>query len=241
MTSTNRFSASPAHFSPEMTSFGASRLSQAEKGRPCADKQGSGPSAFAAHVELLLKEERPGRKAAGPISSSSDDTPASRADGDLSAGATDATAAARAEEASLPSEDRDDGARSAPDDTAVGRDATLDPMLQVLGALAPRAAPSTMRAKPELAAQPDVRTPVEQLMARLVRRVAWSGNGRTGAARLELGAGELEGATLIIQADEGVVRVALDLPPGVDRAAWKKRISGRLAMRGIQVETVDVG
>jgi hypothetical protein len=86
----------------------------------------------------------------------------------------------------------------------------------------------------------DAHAPVEQLMGKLVRRIAWSGNARTGMARLELGAGELEGATLTIQADDGVVRVALDLPPGVDRGAWKERISGRLGARGLQVEAVDV-
>jgi hypothetical protein len=77
-------------------------------------------------------------------------------------------------------------------------------------------------------------------MARLVRRVAWSGNGRQGVARLELGAGELDGATLTIHADDGVVRVALDLPPGMDRGVWKERISQRLGMRGLQVAAVDV-
>ena len=77
-------------------------------------------------------------------------------------------------------------------------------------------------------------------MAKLVRRIAWSGNARTGLARLELGAGELEGATLTIHAEDGVVRVALDLPPGVDGAAWKDRIRERLGARGLQVETVDV-
>ena len=77
-------------------------------------------------------------------------------------------------------------------------------------------------------------------MAKLVRRIAWSGNARNGSARLELGAGVLEGATLTIHADDGVVRVAVDLPPGVDRAAWKERISGRLGARGLQVEAIDV-
>jgi hypothetical protein len=73
-----------------------------------------------------------------------------------------------------------------------------------------------------------------------VRRIAWSGNARSGSARLELGAGELEGATLTIHADDGIVRVAIELPPGVDGAAWKERISGRLGALGLQVETIDV-
>jgi hypothetical protein len=126
------------------------------------------------------------------------------------------------------------------DDVAVGREATLDPMMQVLGPLAPRHAAPCATARSEPPVLPDARTSMEQLMAKLVRRVAWSGNGRNGVARLELGAGELEGATLTIQADDGLVRVALDVPPGVDRDAWKARISDRLALRGLQVEAVDV-
>jgi hypothetical protein len=138
------------------------------------------------------------------------------------------------------SEESDERAETRLDDVAIGRDATLDPMMQVLGALAPRNGMACATARPEPSAHPEARTSMEQLMARLVRRVAWSGNGRNGVARLELGAGELEGATLIIQANDGLVRVALELPPGVDRAEWKVRISERLALRGLQVEAVDV-
>jgi hypothetical protein len=137
-------------------------------------------------------------------------------------------------------EDGDTRFAAGPDDLDVGRNATLDPMVQVLGALAPRPATASGVAKPEPTPLAEPRTPIEHLMAKLVRRIAWSGNGRTGAARLEIGAGELEGATLTIQADDGLVRVALDLPPGVDRAAWKTRISERLAVRGLQVEAVEV-
>jgi hypothetical protein len=81
---------------------------------------------------------------------------------------------------------------------------------------------------------------MEQLMSKLVRRIAWSGDAKSGAARIELGAGELEGATLTIRAESGALRVALDLPPGVDREAWKERISGRLHARGLYVEEFDV-
>jgi hypothetical protein len=133
-------------------------------------------------------------------------------------------------------DDDGEGVPSAPDTLAVGREATIDPMVPILVSLAARGASAATDVVP----RPDIRAPLDHLMARLVRRIAWSGNGRTGSARLELGAGELAGATLTIHADDGLVRVALELPPGVDRAAWKERISNRLGARGLQVEAVEV-
>jgi hypothetical protein len=123
--------------------------------------------------------------------------------------------------------------------TRLDVDRSADPTMQILLAVPPRSgAPAPPAAEAPRA--PDVRTPMEQLMSKLVRRVAWSGNARSGAARLELGAGELEGATLLIQADQGSVRVTIDLPPGVDRAAWRERIAGKLGTRGLHVEEVEI-
>ena len=210
-----------------------------EKGRPlvAAGSPAGAASTFAALLELLAKEGRAGRSAtASAIGAAS----AARS-GVATGGATgDANAAIGTSDARRESEEEGDGVHSASDEVVVGQGATLDPMVQVLVGLAPRAAPASAPTRPDLAVLHDARAPIEQLMARLVRRVAWSGNARSGLARLELGAGELEGATLTIQADEGVVRVALDLPPGVDGAAWRERISGRLGARGLQVEAVEV-
>jgi len=94
-------------------------------------------------------------------------------------------------------------------------------------------------------AQPDpaslaARVSLEQVMSRFVRRVAWSGDATTGTARLELGAGVLTGATLTIHSEQGVVRVALELPPGVDGAEWRERIARRLGARGLQIAALDV-
>jgi len=84
------------------------------------------------------------------------------------------------------------------------------------------------------------RVSLEQVMSRFVRRIAWSGDAHTGTARLELGAGELTGATLTIHAEGGAVRVSLELPPGVDRAEWRDRIAKRLGARGVQIASLDV-
>ncbi len=81
---------------------------------------------------------------------------------------------------------------------------------------------------------------LEHLIPALVRRVAWSGDGRRGTARLEIGTGELSGATLLVHADGGHVRVHLDVPPGVDARAWQGRIAARLAARNIPADAVEV-
>ena len=81
---------------------------------------------------------------------------------------------------------------------------------------------------------------LEHLLTRLVRRIAWSGDAHTGSARLELGAGVLEGATLTIHSDHGALRVSLEVPPGVDQAEWKERIARRLGTRGLQIASLDV-
>jgi hypothetical protein len=67
-----------------------------------------------------------------------------------------------------------------------------------------------------------------------VHRVAWSGDGRRRTARLEIGAGELSGATLLVHADGGHVRVHLDA------RAWQGRIAARLAARNIPADAVEV-
>ncbi|HSY23007.1 MAG TPA: hypothetical protein VK841_12865 [Polyangiaceae bacterium] len=81
---------------------------------------------------------------------------------------------------------------------------------------------------------------LEHLVPSLVRRVAWSGDARRGTARLEIGAGELAGSTLLVHADEGRVQVHLSVPPGVDAASWQRRIAERLASRNISAQSVEV-
>jgi hypothetical protein len=81
---------------------------------------------------------------------------------------------------------------------------------------------------------------LEELLPALVRRIAWSGDARRGSIRLELGAGALSGATLLVHAEGQQVRVALHAPPGTDVEGWRARIAGRLAARGLDAATVDV-
>jgi hypothetical protein len=84
------------------------------------------------------------------------------------------------------------------------------------------------------------RTSLEELLPALVRKVAWVGDGRRGTVRMELGAGALAGATLLIHADEGRVRVELDAPSHVNATEWRARIHERLTRRGLLVDSIDV-
>jgi hypothetical protein len=81
---------------------------------------------------------------------------------------------------------------------------------------------------------------LEELLPLLVKRVAWSGDGRSGAVRLEIGAGALSGATLFVQAEAGRVRIHLELPPGEARDEWHARITSCLARRGVSCDAVEV-
>lgn len=91
---------------------------------------------------------------------------------------------------------------------------------------------------PSPAASP-ARASLEDLLPALVRRVAWSGDGRRGTVRLELGSGALAGAELVVHADEGRVRVQLRAPAGVDLRPLRERIAIRLAARGVALDEVE--
>jgi hypothetical protein len=113
--------------------------------------------------------------------------------------------------------------------------ASADPLARVLLAARPVAEASVATS-----AAPIVPSAVEAAVARLVRRIAWGGDGRRGTACIEFGAGELAGATLVVAADGAAVTIELEVPPGVDASSWRKRLGERLAARGVQVESLEV-
>jgi hypothetical protein len=76
---------------------------------------------------------------------------------------------------------------------------------------------------------------LEELHPQLVRRIAWAGDRRRGSVQLELGAGPHAGTTVTVHADDGRVRVQLE---GSGADALRARIAGRLARRGLHVESV---
>ena len=70
----------------------------------------------------------------------------------------------------------------------------------------------------------------------LVRRIAWSCDAARGAVKIELGAGALSGATLVVAAESGRVRVAIRAESGIELEPWRERILARLAARGLDAE-----
>lgn len=120
------------------------------------------------------------------------------------------------------------------------RDDPLDPIHRQQAQLAP---PAAIRVEAPAApdpAAPRARASLEEILPAIVRRIAWSGDARRGAVRIELGAGALAGATLLIESEDGRVRVRLDAPPGTDAEAWRARIAERLAAKRIAVEAIHV-
>ncbi len=110
--------------------------------------------------------------------------------------------------------------------------AASPPPPSLLAPMTPWAAPAGVESR--------ARASLEEIVHALVRRIAWSGDGRRGTVRIELGAGALSGGTLLIHAEDGRVRVHLDAPPGADAEAWRHRITARLAARNIDVDRVEV-
>src|SRR5258706_12982552 len=138
---------------------------------------------------------------------------------------------------------RDDAQRdvqkASPRDEPRGRftEDALDPIVRHHAQIAP-----PLALAPALPDAPIVRAraSLEEVLPAIVRRIAWSGDAKRGAVRIELGAGALAGATLLVESEDGRVRVRLDAPPGVDAEAWRARIAAPLAERRIEGEAIQV-
>jgi hypothetical protein len=74
----------------------------------------------------------------------------------------------------------------------------------------------------------------------LVRRVAWGGDGRSATARIEIGAGALDGATIVVTAIAREVVVHIDVPPGAEAGRWQQRLADRLRERGLSLLELTV-
>jgi hypothetical protein len=119
----------------------------------------------------------------------------------------------------------------------------LDPATRPSAQLAPPFSESGGVQAPAAATPPvevRARASLEEVLPAVVRRIAWSGDGRKGSLRLEFGAGALAGGTLVVHADDGRIRVELSAPPGADTSAWKERIVSRLQERNLHVDEVVV-
>jgi hypothetical protein len=108
-------------------------------------------------------------------------------------------------------------------------------MVRVLSTPSPAALAANVPTEP-----PTAVLPLEVLLTRLVTRAAWGGDGRRGIVRLKLGAGALEGATIIVEAVEGDVTVNVELPPGELAEQWQRRLARRLSASKVKVSEISV-
>lgn len=76
---------------------------------------------------------------------------------------------------------------------------------------------------------------LEELAPTLLRKMAWSGDGRKGAARLELGAGSLAGAVVTLEADQGVVALSVDGLNAAEESSLRARLAAGLEARGFRL------
>lgn len=117
----------------------------------------------------------------------------------------------------------------------------LDSLVRHSAQLAPPLASSG--ASTRAAVEPRTLASLEEVLPALVKKIAWSGDARRGTLRIEFGAGEMAGATLLVHADDGRVRVELQTPRPIgsaDATSWRDRIAARLRGRGLVVDSVDV-
>lgn len=110
----------------------------------------------------------------------------------------------------------------------------LDSASRSVAQLAPPISPGapavqTQDAPPPLRAL----TSMEELLPRLVRRIAWSGDRTRGSVQLELGAGPHAGTVVTVHAEDRRVRVELQ---GAGADELGSRIEARLARQGFEVE-----
>ena len=112
-----------------------------------------------------------------------------------------------------------------------------DPLLRQPGLCSPPAsipmAPPNVQAAVSSAAA--VAT-IEQLLPTLVSRVAWSGDAKKGAVRLEFRAGALAGGLLLVEAQGGDLHVTVSAPAETDVEDLRQRLAARLAARGLRAE-----
>lgn len=88
-----------------------------------------------------------------------------------------------------------------------------------------------------------MRASLEELLPQIVRKLALAGDGKRATVRVEIGRGELEGATIVVSNETGGIRVDVEAPAlanAAEREAWSTRIRNRLEARGLRVDGIQV-
>ena len=115
----------------------------------------------------------------------------------------------------------------------------LDPSARQAAQLAPPGVGSNgVHAASGASDEPVRARSLEELLPVLVRRIAWAGDRQRGTVRLELGAGAYAGATIVVHADGGRVRVEIGGSEGPDLDRLRARLDARLRGHGLDVESV---
>jgi len=78
------------------------------------------------------------------------------------------------------------------------------------------------------------------LLSRMAKKLAWGSDGRRATACLELGAGPLAGARVIVATEGRAVELTVELPSGVSSSAWQERIRRRFEERGFELTRLVV-
>jgi hypothetical protein len=106
----------------------------------------------------------------------------------------------------------------------------LEPFAVLLASIS---APGPSAPEPRAVALPEL------VAADVVRSIAWGGDRRRGAARLELAGERLGGTRVVVEVEGTRVRLSLDAPSGVDPAEvaeLRSRLCARFLERGLDVE-----
>jgi hypothetical protein len=80
---------------------------------------------------------------------------------------------------------------------------------------------------------------LDEIVSRMVTRFALSGDKQRGTSHLAVGAGELSGGSITLEAEGRAVRVRIDAPPGVDARAFGEAVRTRLEARGLE-PTIEI-
>lgn len=91
---------------------------------------------------------------------------------------------------------------------------------------------------PEGAGGPRGVLSLDPLVTELVRAVAWGGDRRRGAARLELGGSRFGGTSVVVHAEGRELTLELDAPAHVDTEELAARLTQRLESRGLVVRSL---
>jgi hypothetical protein len=80
---------------------------------------------------------------------------------------------------------------------------------------------------------------VDPMVAEIVQSLAWGGDRRRGAARIELSGKKLGGASVVVHAEDGELTLELTAPAHVNALELGERLKERLERRGFAIRSLS--